>query len=235
MAKPRRARGQSKPKTKAELERALKHEHAARKRAVAAATTAEAKATQAQTERDALRARLDESVDQQTATSEILGVIASSPRDLQPIFDTIADRAMRLCNGDLGFVYLLDGALIHVGGLANLSEEGADIVRRVFPLSLSRGTFAGRAILTGDVIHIADALEDPEYTLAVVAQTARFRSCLVVPMLRDGRAIGAIATTRGQPGFFTEHQIALLKTFADQAIIAIESACSPNSRRRTAR
>ena len=168
-------------------------------------------------------AQVTEALDQQTATSEILRVIASSPTDVQPVFDTIAERAMRLCGADQGWVFSFDGELIHVKSLANVSEEGTDAVRQAYPVAPSRGMVTGRAILTGDVVHIPDVRDDPEYSLKAVAETASYRGLLGVPMLHRGRPIGVISVPRTGPGPFSERQIEVLKTFADQAVIAIEN------------
>jgi GAF domain-containing protein/CheY-like chemotaxis protein len=162
-------------------------------------------------------------LEQQTATSEILRVISSSPTDVQPVFDTIAERAMRLCDAAFGAVLMFDGALIHINALANVNPEGVDALRRAFPVAPSRGSTVGRAILTGDVVEIPDVLAVPEYQLTGPAQAAKYRSTLGVPMLHHGRAIGVIVVTRPEPGVFSREQVQLLKTFADQAVIAIEN------------
>jgi GAF domain-containing protein len=158
-----------------------------------------------------------------TATSEILGVIASSPTDLQPVFDTIAERAMRLCSAAFGAVFMFDGQLIHLSALANVRPEGVDALRRAYPRFPSQGSNAGRVILTSDVVEIPDVLADPEYQLSGPAAAADFRSTLGVPMLHQGRAIGVIIVSRPEPGTYSEEQVQLLKTFADQAVIAIEN------------
>jgi two-component system, NtrC family, sensor kinase len=158
-----------------------------------------------------------------TATSEILGVIASSPTDLQPVFDTIAERAMRLCSAAFGAVFMFDGQLIHLSALANVRPEGVDALRRAYPRAPSQGSNAGRVILTSDVVEIPDVLADPEYQLSGPAAAADFRSTLGVPMLHQGRAIGVIIVSRSEPGTYSEEQVQLLKTFADQAVIAIEN------------
>jgi GAF domain-containing protein len=158
-----------------------------------------------------------------TATSKILQVISRSPTDAQPVFDTIAERAMHLCDAAVGFVAMFDGALIHVRALANVSPEGVDAIHQAFPAPPSRGSAGGRVILTGDVVQIPDALEDPEYQLTGAAQAVRFRGILGVPMLHQGRAIGVISVGRPEPGMFSEEQVQVLKTFADQAVIAIEN------------
>jgi signal transduction histidine kinase len=175
------------------------------------------------TELQARNNDLTEALDQQTATSEILRVIASSPTDVQPVFDTIAERAMRLCDADQGWVFSFDGELIHVSSSANASEVGTDAVRQAFPVAPSRGMVTGRVILTGDIVHILDAREDPEYSLKALAVTLSYRGILGVPMLHRGRPIGVISVARAAAGPFSERQIELLKTFADQAVIAIEN------------
>ena len=164
-----------------------------------------------------------EALEQQTATSEILRVISSSPTDLQPVFDTIAEHAMRLCSALHGVVLRFDGELIHLVALANASAEGGDALRRAFPTPPGRHTSASRAILTGATIHIPDVHNDPDYALAGVSQTAGYRSIVSVPMLRDRRAIGTLNVHGAEVGQFSERQIGLLQTFADQAVIAIEN------------
>ena len=164
-----------------------------------------------------------EALDRQTATSDILRVIASSPTDLQPVFDAIADRAMRLCQATSGWVMTFDGTLLHLRAHTNVSPEIADVLRQLFPVAPSRGFLAGRSILTGEVAHVPDVLDDPEYELKGTAQATHYRSCLTVPLLHQGRPIGVIVTIRPEPGAFSEQQIQLLKTFADQAVIAIEN------------
>src|SRR5262245_22557952 len=164
-----------------------------------------------------------EALERQTATAAILGVISRSPTDVQPVFDTIAERAMRLCDAAIGHVLMFDGTLIHLNALANVRPEGVDALRQAFPVAPSQGSGAGRVILTGDVVQIPDVLGDPEYMLTGPAQVAKYRSLLGVPMLHRGHAIGVIGVTRPEPGAFSEEQITLLQTFADQAVIAIEN------------
>jgi GAF domain-containing protein len=158
-----------------------------------------------------------------TATSEILRVIASSPTELQPVFDTIAERSMRLCEATFGWVLTFDGALLHLRSLANMNPEGADALREAFPMAPSRGIAAGRAILTGNVVHLPDIWADPEYEFKAIAREKHFRSSLAVPLLHRGRPIGAIAVSRPNPGVYSDAGIEQLKTFADQAVIAIEN------------
>jgi GAF domain-containing protein/HAMP domain-containing protein len=158
-----------------------------------------------------------------TATSEILQVISRSPTDAEPVFDTIAELAMRLCDGAYGWVTAYDGELIHLRALANVSPEGADALRQALPVAANRGTAIGRSILTGEVVQIPDVLEDREYEFAGVARAVNYRSALAVPMFHQERVVGAIAVSRPRPGNFSPEQIQLLKTFADQAVIAIEN------------
>jgi two-component system, NtrC family, sensor kinase len=156
------------------------------------------------------------------ATSKILAVISSSPTDVRPVFDAIIQNAVRLCGGFNGTVFRFDGSLIHVAAHHNFAPEAADVVHRVFPIPADRGSVTGRAILTRSVIHLPDLVSDAEHTRPKLLE-AGFRAMLAVPMLRDGAPIGAITVTRRQPEPFSEGEISLLQTFADQAVIAIEN------------
>jgi GAF domain-containing protein len=164
-----------------------------------------------------------EALEQQTATSEILRVISDSPTDVQPVFDAIIKSAVTLCNGVFGSLDRFDGDLIYPVATHNYTPEALDAVHRMFPARPSRSMGVGRAILNRDVIHIPDVELDPEYKVQNLAGTIGFRSGLFVPMLQDGVPIGVILVGRSEPGPFSDNQIALLKTFADQAVIAIEN------------
>ena len=166
-----------------------------------------------------------EALERQTATSEILRAISQSPTDVQPVFDTIADAAMNLCGGTFATVVRYDGEVVHIEALASSwKREEADAIRRRYPMPPSRATVASRAILVRDVVNIPDVQEDVEYLIRDVARSAGYRSAVGIPLLLRGVPIGAIGVGRPQPGVFPEKQIALLKTFADQAVIAIENA-----------
>jgi PAS domain S-box-containing protein len=166
---------------------------------------------------------LTEALEQQTATSEILRVISRSPTDARPVFDTIAEAALKLCDASSALVFTFDGKLIQLAAVANVNPEGADAWRRSFPRPPSRDTAATRAVLTCSIVAIPDVLDDPDYVIGPTAAATGFGRALAVPLLRDGKAIGVIGVGRPKPGPFRDNQIALLQTFADQAVIAIEN------------
>ncbi len=166
---------------------------------------------------------LTEALEQQTATSEILQVISQSQRDVQPVFETIAASALRLCDGRFAGVWTYDGELVHLAALVGFTEDEVDAVRQAFPSPPGRGGFANRAILTRAAVHVPDLREDSEYLNRTIADTVGYRSVLFVPMLREGRPIGTVGVSRAEPGLFSERQVAMLQTFADQAVIAIEN------------
>src|SRR5262249_22556446 len=166
---------------------------------------------------------LGESLEQQTATGEILRVISSSPTDVQPVFDTIVRSAARLCEGDFAFLFRYDGQLLHMMAAQGLAPDVYEAVRAAWPLSPSPGSGAGRCVLGRTVAHIPDIHDDPEYSLGDVADIATFRALVAVPMLRDGTPIGTLTVNRVRVGPYSDRQIELLKTFAEQAVIAIEN------------
>ena len=185
---------------------------------------------------DERTSELTEALEQQTATGDILGVISSSPTDVQPVFDAIARSAVRLCDGVGCAVVRFDGTLMHLVAQHTAEPElgwgaaGRATVRARFPMAPHRGLANGRAILDGAVVHIPDITQDPEYdpelkraSLGSERGPDHPRSVLAVPMLREGRPIGALAVGGREAERFSDKQVALLRTFADQAVIAIEN------------
>ncbi|MFO1324691.1 MAG: GAF domain-containing protein [Burkholderiales bacterium] len=164
-----------------------------------------------------------EALEQQTATAGILRVISSSPTDVQPVFDTIAAAALRLCDARRSGIFRFDGELIHLVAHRNLNPASEEALRNFYPASPSRSSPTRRAVLTGEIAHVADVLADPEYGHQAVARAAGFRSVLSVPMMRDGRSIGTITVYRDVASLFPDSQVQLLRTFAEQAVIAVEN------------
>jgi len=169
------------------------------------------------------RDELTAALEYQTATGEVLNVISRSPSDVQPVFDMIAERAARLCVGQFCFVYRFDGQLLHFVAHHSLTPEVLEMNRRAYPAPPSRRSAAARAILERDFVQIPDIDADPDYVLGAQAMVGHYRSVVGVPILRDGVPIGAIAVARAQAGLLPDRQVELLKTFADQAVIAIEN------------
>ena len=166
-----------------------------------------------------------ETLERQTATAEILKVIASSPNDVQPVFDVIVERAVRLCGGRMGRVYRYDEGIIHLVAGHGLSVPGLSTVQRVFPRPAADDTTAGRAIQSRRPYFVTD-IENDESVPALSRQMIEAlgtRSQVTVPMLRTGEPIGAITVGWAEPGAYGDQQVALLQTFADQAVIAIEN------------
>jgi signal transduction histidine kinase len=165
---------------------------------------------------------LSEALEQQTATGEILGVISSSPTDVQPVFDAIARSAVRLCGGTGCVVVRFDGTLMHLVA-QHTPVLDMPVLQARFPSPPTRALANGRAILEGAVVHIPDVTKDVEYDPAIRRAGPEPRSVVAVPMLREGRPIGALAVSGRDAERFSDKQVALLRTFADQAVIAIEN------------
>jgi GAF domain-containing protein len=166
---------------------------------------------------------LSETLEQQTATADVLKVISSSLNDLRPVFETIGHRAEKLCDADISVISMVDDDQIHLVSIHGVTEEGIEAVRRVYPMRRDGETLTARAIRSSTVCHVPDVLSDPLYQTKDAARVSGFRAGLAVPMIREGQVIGAIFVSRKQAGLFTDAQVQLLKTFADQAVIAIEN------------
>jgi len=169
---------------------------------------------------------LRESLEQKTATSEVLSVISSSPDNIQPVLEIIGERAEKLCDADVSVTSIVDGDLIRLSSVHGVTEAGVKAVRHAFPMRLTDETVTARAIRTRSVCHVADVLSDLKYPpkdAVHAAQVGGYHGCLGVPMVRDEQVVGAIFVAKKQPGLFSDAQVQLLKTFADQAVIAIEN------------
>ena len=170
----------------------------------------------------AAHAQVTESLEQQTTTSEILRVISSSPNDVQPVFDAIAKNGTTLCDAAWGAVIRFDGQLLTLMAQHNMTPSELELISRTYPRTPTRGRAPGRAIIDRRTVHVPDIREDPDY-LSPFQQALGVRTVLAVPMLRDGEPIGVLALWRREVRQFTDQQIALVETFADQAVIAIEN------------
>jgi signal transduction histidine kinase len=170
--------------------------------------------------------QLTEALEQQTAISDILGVISRSPTDVQPVLDTILEHTVRLSGNPDVAIRLVEGDLLRHVAMSGASRWGLMPVTPTIELDAS--TLAGRAILTRSVVHIPDLSAVPEGELSPKNRKALLdsgnRSFLAVPLLREDRGLGSVLLSRPEPGPFNDGQIELVKTFADQAVIAIENA-----------
>src|SRR5215469_12041274 len=174
------------------------------------------------TELQAKNASLSEALEQQTATGEILRVISSSPTDEQPVFEAIVENARRLCDAAFSLVCLTEEGQLTIAAVRGVEAEGIAALQQAYPRPIGRDTTSGRAVMDRRVIHLEDSRLDPEYTHPL-RDTIALRSILTVPILREGQAVGAISVWRGEPRPFSDKQIALLQTFTEQAVIAIEN------------
>ena len=164
--------------------------------------------------------QLAEALEQQTSTSEILGIIANSATDLQPVLDAVAENAARLIDAQDAIIHRLDGDV-----LRDAAHFGA-IPRTADATPLNRASVAGRAVVDRQLVHVHDMQAESEVEFPLAKSRAvrdGTRSVLGAPLLREGLPIGAILIRRTEVQPFTDKQIALLKTFADQAVIAIEN------------
>src|SRR5262249_31966503 len=180
-------------------------------------------ASRKETEVARLADELKEAREQQVATADVLKVISRSRTDVQPVLDMIAESARRLCDGQFCFVYRFDGQLLHFVAHHSVTPEVLEMNRRAYPAPRSRRSAAARAILERGFVQIPDIKADPDYVLGAMAEVGKYRSAVAVPIIRDDLAIGSIAVARAQAGLLPDPQVKLLKSFADQAAIAIEN------------
>src|SRR6201993_45593 len=167
-----------------------------------------------------------ERIEHESATIDVLRAMSASPGDPQPVFDLIVGRARDLCNTTTAGLFEFDGELVHlrssVGQEAYATPDAREAYERLFPMAPTRGSITCRAILDRQIIHVRDLASEPGVSAAV--RNLGHKSQISLPLLRDGTAIGAVALSSAEVGGFSDSQVALLQTFAEQAVIAITSA-----------
>jgi two-component system, NtrC family, sensor kinase len=175
--------------------------------------------------------RLDEALEQQTATSGVLKVISTSPTAVQPVYETIVRNAVTLCGGLFALVFRFDGELVHfTAGHSRVLDNRdyhrharhVDLLKTKYPMPPDYSQVSGRVVLTKSVVRLNDALADPDYDQRFPLSRG-WRRMLGVPMLREDHLLGVIVVAWADPGLIPKSQEELLKTFADQAVIAIEN------------
>lgn len=166
-----------------------------------------------------LQRALSEALEQQTATSEILRVISDSRTDVKPVFDSILQSATRLCGGFFSALCRFDGERVMVVAEYHLTPEASTLLRAMYPAMAQRRDPVGRALLERRVVHVVDGASDPVLAATRFQQAVNYRSVVFVPMLREHVPVGVIVIGRDEVRRFSDREIELVKTFADQVVI----------------